>query len=154
MFIFSGIRKLFGCALGPSRLEREQEYMRIEADMKKRREALIAKEAKTPAELEKLEANHLDLDEIELTMKGELKGTSDSKIVPTSHNKGQAPLAPINTDNNKGQDKSTQIPTSHNKRQAPLPPINTDVNVFAKAFKEATREPHLQDRPNPSTLLR
>ncbi len=146
MSILSRIVKLFGCASGPSRLEQEQECMRIEADMKKRREnrpELLKKRiANYTAQLEKiqeddnktkqLEENPLNLEEIKLITEGEPQGKSDSKILPTSdvkrqaplarntgNKKGQAPLAPINTDNNKGQDKSTQIPTSHNKGQRP-----------------------------------
>ena len=149
MSILSRIVKLFGCASGPSRLEQEQEYMRIEADMKKRRE-------NRPELLKK---------RIALITEGEPQGTSDSKILPTSDVKRQAPLA-RNTGVNvfaEAFKKATQIPANHNKGQAPLPPINTvnnkrqaprpPINVFVKAYKEAAENQTSKADQTASTLL-
>ncbi len=105
--ILEWLRPTFSCASRPTYLEQEQAYIRTKADIEKRREARIAKAQK-----------------------------SNSKIIPTSDVKRQAPLPPINTVNN--------------KRQAPRPPIN----VFAEDYKKAAENQTSKADQTASTLLR
>jgi hypothetical protein len=189
--ILEWLRRTFSCASGPSRLEQEQLCLKTKHKIEQRREdkpkILKARIANYTAQLEKIQEDDnktKQLEEIKLIMEDELQGKSDLKIIPKSHNKGQEPLPPINTDGNvfaEAFKKATQIPTSHNKGQEPLPPINTvnnkrqdkltqiptshnkgqeplapntGVNVFAEAYKKAAENQTSKADQTASTLLR